>query len=356
MVAKKPMLNSLPKTRPDMPKAIQKLGAEWFVGMFESKGTFGATVTSRGSKVSSVTPHLRLFCDAKDLSLLYRFQEILGCGHINAHKTYQGSPAKCVPVNSRYVFRVTNVKDLVTKVLPFFERHELAFVQQARTFHIFRELCVRVQNKEHWSKKGLVLIKERICELKACRYRFASEATPGSVLNHKELSLDRLLGIFAVNGFFRAHLLTNKTGKSKNTKKTFGVELSVWVVCNEKNQKVLHQFQERWGLRDSQSSTIKKLAERQIDLPQESSPSSQTSVVLTVKDPVDVKKVIAFFKGHGLVTDVQRMDFDTFCRLADLFLTNQDPVQMHKAIEGEDWMSLLSQMKGYSKFFRKFAA
>lgn len=354
MVTKKPTLKPLP----EMPKAIQKLSAEWFVGMFECKGTFGAVVTDRGSKVSNVAPYVRLLCDAKDLNLLYRLQEILGCGHVNIHKTYRQNPAKSAPVDSRYVFRVTHLKDLVTKVLPFFERHAMPFAHQARAFEIFRELCMRVQNKEHWSDEGLIRIKEQIRELKACRYGSVSLPTAACAPSQDLLVLDRLLGIFAVNGFFRAQLLTTKLKNTKNASEgglnPIGkVELSVMVVCGEENQEVLRQFQQKWALRDLRSHTLKKLAERPIKLPQNSALGTQASMVLTVKDPQDVKKVIAFFKRHGLVTDVQRTDFEAFCQLFDLVMAQNQP-QGQRVAKPEEWMGLLSQMKGYSKHFRKF--
>lgn len=342
---------------------------EVFAGLFDAKGVFRATLVSRGSKVT-VTPYMVFICDAEDLPFLEKVQRILGFGHISPLKTPRGNPAKYEPVDSRYVFRVTKLKDLLTKVMPLFQRYPLIFQHHVRAFPIFHKLCLRLQNKEHWCEEGLMVIKEEVRELNACRYGFLAESTPDfakRILEQPRLkiSIRHSHGIFAANGFFRAEL--QKTGTGQIT----GVDLSVWLVCSEENLAVLHHFQKKWGLHDRGGQMIQKLGERQMKVPGGSQVRTQTAMALVVKNPLMVVKVINYFWNCEFPTAVQKADYEAFRKLADYFLaqakfainpkvTNNFVIghmrahELHQA--PEKWQALVGQMKGYSNFFRKFVA
>lgn len=99
-----------------------------------------------------------------DIEILQAIKEVVGCGTIyhvdfGRYKTYQHKKWK------RHVrYKVSNITDIATKLIPFFERYPL-FGKKAKAFSYFRQIVQKVVAKQHLSTIGLEEISQLVRQL-----------------------------------------------------------------------------------------------------------------------------------------------------------------------------------------------
>lgn len=99
-----------------------------------------------------------------DEAILRSMQEIIGCGsvyHLD-YGRYQKYHQKKWKKHVKY--KVSNITDISTKLIPFFEAHPL-FGKKARAFAVFRSIVKSVLRKEHLTNEGLKKIAENVQKL-----------------------------------------------------------------------------------------------------------------------------------------------------------------------------------------------
>lgn len=93
-----------------------------------------------------------------DREILEVLKSELGCGNIYEldFGRYRGYEDRNWRPHVKY--RVGNFQDILTKVVPFFERHPL-FGRKRLSFNLFRNVVMLMQTKKHLDPKGLEEIK-----------------------------------------------------------------------------------------------------------------------------------------------------------------------------------------------------
>lgn len=141
----------IPRTKPVFVPSIIKLDHNWIAGFTQSDGTFGLnpTVSPRMRLGSTITPQFRITQHERDLILLNRIIESMGCGYI-------------VPPYSdrdRCNVNVGGISDLVNIVVPLFEKHPVYGAKRSDFLDFCKGMCIFKDGK-HLTPEGLKALKD----------------------------------------------------------------------------------------------------------------------------------------------------------------------------------------------------
>lgn len=144
-----------------------KLHAQWITGFVDGEGCFLVSLQKRANQygpfnlqpVFSVTQHL------VDVQVLHALKKEFGCGYVYNY------PNGLTPTSAYYMVR--KLDDLLNKVIPFFEEHQLK-TKKCIEFQRFRHLCLLLKDKKHvTSQEGY---DECVKLARALRVKYEKEA------------------------------------------------------------------------------------------------------------------------------------------------------------------------------------
>jgi len=132
-----------------------KLNPYYISGLVDGEGCFSITFNKKNDMKR---PEVRLLFEIElredDLEILQRVREKLGCGNIY-HLTYERY-AKWRP---HYKYKVSNLKDITQKVIPFFKQYPLQ-AKKRFNFAVFCKVAMLMQAKKHLTEEGINEIRE----------------------------------------------------------------------------------------------------------------------------------------------------------------------------------------------------
>ena len=146
----------------------------WFVtGLVDGEGCFSVSFTLRKRlKIGIETrPSFSISLNRRDLVLIKKVHTFFGCGAVRYSKS-----------DRTYKYEVRSIKDLITKILPHFQRYSLQG-EKSKDFTIFQEICKDIHANHHLSKKFLSNIISK-----------AYEMNPSGKRKHEKADLLRMLG------------------------------------------------------------------------------------------------------------------------------------------------------------------
>lgn len=123
---------------------------QWFVGFTEGEGCFSILVINKPSGSTSnktrknIILEFQLTQHSRDLFLIKSLVDYLGCGNVYYY------PDKS---NGAY-FKVRAKEDLMTKILPIFEKYPLKGVKNLN-FQDFTQAAKIIDSKGHLTEEGL---------------------------------------------------------------------------------------------------------------------------------------------------------------------------------------------------------
>ncbi len=134
------------------------LSNDWIVGFIDGEGCFSFSLIKNenlrfGYQIQgefTVVQHKR------DIQLLYELKTYFGCGSV------------AVNHGDRWHYRVKNLEQFLTIIIPFFEKHQLKTVKKFQ-LPVFKEICLKLQAKEHLNETGFDEIKELVKKLSALK-------------------------------------------------------------------------------------------------------------------------------------------------------------------------------------------
>ncbi len=105
-----------------------------------------------------------------DLPVLNAIKEIIGCGTVYNvdYGRYEAYKVKKWKEHVRY--KVSNITDISTKLIPFFDHHPL-FGKKLKAFKLFKAIVQKVLDKEHLDVNGLKKISELVDQLHSVNKR-----------------------------------------------------------------------------------------------------------------------------------------------------------------------------------------
>ena len=123
----------------------------WYLsGFADGEGSFNVTIMKRRDYKTGWKVCLSFNISQKDDTLPLLFRKMLNCGTIRYRK------------DGICYFEVRSIEDIISKVLPFFEKFPILSKEKKTKLKIFSRIAKMVSRKSHLEKKGL----ERILELR----------------------------------------------------------------------------------------------------------------------------------------------------------------------------------------------
>jgi hypothetical protein len=127
----------------------ERLDAEWIVGFVDGEGCFHVAL-NRLQKMTlgwQVLPEFRVVQHQRDEAVLHKIKSFFGFGSVETNH------------GDRKEFRVRGLNNL-NKLIEFFNKYHLQ-TSKKRSFEIFSEIMMLMNQKQHLTKEGL----EKIADL-----------------------------------------------------------------------------------------------------------------------------------------------------------------------------------------------
>jgi len=130
---------------------MTKLHAQWIVGFVDGEGCFHVAVnTHHGMKFGKqILPEFTVVQHRRDIDILYSLKTYWKCGVVRVNH------------GDRFCYRVRKLHDLVTHILPFFERHGLQTKKHV-DFLKFRDIVYALAQNKHKTPEGFQELCARI--------------------------------------------------------------------------------------------------------------------------------------------------------------------------------------------------
>lgn len=120
----------------------------WVAGFTTGDGSFSLTLRTKSlNEIPRTDIEFSITQHSRDLSLLEKFVDFFGCGRIKKDSRY-----------TVHYFLVTNVKDITSKIIPFFNKYNPKGVKLLN-FRDWSEGAKIISSKAHLSKEGVERIR-----------------------------------------------------------------------------------------------------------------------------------------------------------------------------------------------------
>jgi len=129
-----------------------KLNSYYLVGLVDGEGCFSITINKHRNK-EEVRLIFEIEMREDDKEILERVKSTLACGNI-----YYLSYERYKKWRPHYKYKVSNIVDISTKIIPFFQQYPL----QAKKKYSFEKFCIvaeMIKKKQHLAKDGIEKIR-----------------------------------------------------------------------------------------------------------------------------------------------------------------------------------------------------
>lgn len=119
-----------------------QLHPQWIVGFVDGEGCFNLDVHRKEDMrwKLQMQPEFTVIQNEVDIQVLYALKEFFSCGSVGVNRRDL--------YGTRYHYRVKNVKDLMEKIIPFFDKHSLKTKKKIEYIR-FRKICLRLKDGYH---------------------------------------------------------------------------------------------------------------------------------------------------------------------------------------------------------------
>jgi hypothetical protein len=135
------------------------LTADYVVGLVDGEGSFAIHLNSSDRRRAKVEPRFCLKLRADDRPLLDDLQEFFGCGKVYIQRDRRPNHSLC------FRYEVSNRRELLEKIVPFFEQHPPRSRTRRRDFGLFRQVLFLVRDDVHLTEQGLELITQLAAQM-----------------------------------------------------------------------------------------------------------------------------------------------------------------------------------------------
>ncbi len=146
---------------------------KYVVGFVDGEGSFHVAVYKdpRMRTGMKFIPEFHVSQDVSSKSVLDELVAFFGCGYVKEHHAKSQR-------DSTYVYVVRDRRDLLTRIIPFFERYELRTKKQ-HDFCVFADVVRRMQDNHHRDREKAKLLLDLAYSMNgAGRYRRRKHSIP----------------------------------------------------------------------------------------------------------------------------------------------------------------------------------
>ncbi len=131
-----------------------KLNPYYLTGLVDGEGCFCVSFNKHKNRKK---PEIRLLFEIElredDKEILERVKKTLDCGNI-----YFLNYSRYKKWRPHYKYKVSNIKEISTKVIPFFQKYPLQ-AKKKQSFDKFCKVAKLIKAKEHLTSKGIKNIR-----------------------------------------------------------------------------------------------------------------------------------------------------------------------------------------------------
>ena len=133
----------------------QSASADYVVGLTDGEGCFYVLVKNslHYRAGAAVNLHFHIKMQAADRNVLESIKRTLKCGSVYFQHETRPNHTQC------YRYTVAANRDIIGKIIPFFEKHSLLSSSKRKNFRIFKEIALLVKANKHLTIMGLKKIR-----------------------------------------------------------------------------------------------------------------------------------------------------------------------------------------------------
>lgn len=128
---------------------------DYIVGLTDGEGCFYVQLRKSEAYRSgyAVQMHFHIKMQQRDKVLLERIRDTLKCGEVYFQKEQRANHCQC------YRYTVSAKRDILSKIIPFFEKNPLQTDSKSANFAIFKQIALLVEQSEHLNEIGIQKIR-----------------------------------------------------------------------------------------------------------------------------------------------------------------------------------------------------
>ena len=137
------------------PDASEDFGLGWLVAFVDGEGTSvdSPRKTKKGYlRKSEIRPSLSISQNEKQIFCTIR--DFFRCGTVRLSSVEDAKAGDENAKNLSYKYETRGLEDLLTIIIPFFEKHQPRVKVRKQAFERFVVLCRRMEKKEHLQEQG----------------------------------------------------------------------------------------------------------------------------------------------------------------------------------------------------------
>ena len=129
---------------------------EYVVGLTDGEGCFYVNIWKSPFYKAGVgvQMHFHIKMQEQDKELLEKVRETLECGAVYFQKEQRANHCQC------YRYTVSSQKDILEKVIPFFQEYPLQSASKQKNFKLFCQIADLLKEKKHLTESGVVEIRK----------------------------------------------------------------------------------------------------------------------------------------------------------------------------------------------------
>jgi len=146
----------------------RKITDDYLIGFVEGEGCFYIGLSKRKDLNLGwqVICEFKVSQNPKGLNILRALQKRIGCGKLRRNDSKN-------PKDKTWILIVRNHKDLIQKVVPFFDGRLLI---KKREFEIFKKVLEIIKRKEHLKEKGFRKIVQLVYSFPSSKKRYQKQS------------------------------------------------------------------------------------------------------------------------------------------------------------------------------------
>lgn len=131
------------------------ISEEYIIGLVDGEGSFYVRLNEDPRRRNKVEMKFSLKLRHQDKEILEQLQRFFECGNIYIQNDKRKNHSLC------YRFEVNRRKDIIEKIIPFFEKNSPKIQSRKRDFEIFREIA-KLTEEENLDFDKISILKKQM--------------------------------------------------------------------------------------------------------------------------------------------------------------------------------------------------
>ena len=131
------------------------LSEDYIIGLVDGEGSFYVRLNNDIRRRNKVELKFSLKLRHQDKEILEKLQEFFGCGNIYIQRDKRPNHTDC------FRFEVNNKKEIIEKIIPFFEKNSPKIQSRKRDFELFKQIA-ELSNKDNLDLQYINLLKQQM--------------------------------------------------------------------------------------------------------------------------------------------------------------------------------------------------